>query len=454
MRIPQMTNRIAYIALFIGFFAFGSAQGQKSVFNPYSQLGIGLPINNPVTAMASMGGGYNAFRGNNYINFYNPASYSSYEYMQFQFGFELQSVTATRGGANRKAGLGYFNQIALGLPIIKNKLGMVLGYTPYTNVGYSFTNTQQVVGADTTVDVDYTYEGSGGTDRFMLGFGGNPVKGLSIGFNTYLYIGNLDRSKISYFPSTFGSANTQSINNIRILDFGFDFGGQYVFNFKDRRDSLTAKNQRSDRFRLTLGATYTLGKTMSAKKTSVVRYFTGTLLDDYYEQDTISERQKVKLQFPTTFGFGISFGQPDFWQIAADFDMSLWSQFRYDNQQSEPLFGNSYRTYLGAEITPRAKNQKNFLGQMTYRIGGRYGQSFLRPGGLPYQEAAICFGLGIPFLTNDAFTRPKRLASSLNVGLEYGVMMPSSPSYAREQTIRVVFSFNLRNKWFNTYKFQ
>lgn len=431
-------------------FAAAYAQtGAPAVFNPYSQLGIGLPIPNPITPMASMGGGYNAIRSDAYINFYNPASYSSFDNVLFQFGFETQSVTAQRNGVSRRANLGYFNQIALGIPIIKNRLGMSFGYTPYTNVGYTFSNSGRIIQDPDTVDVTYEYSGKGGTDRFHLGFGGSPVKGLNIGFNTYFYLGNIEKTKTSYFPTGFGSSNIQGIDNTRLADFGFDFGAQYAIDFK-RFDK--AQNKKVDRYRLTLGATYALGKKMSGRNTSVARYFlAGNLPDQIYDEDTIAARQKVKLQFPHAFGAGISFGQPGVWLLNADFNANLWSGFRYADGSPESLFGDSYRASLGGEVRPGGKNKKNIFNRMTYRLGGHYGQSFLKPGGVAYREVGAGIGLGIPILSNDLIER--KIESSINVGLEYGMMIPGSSAYTREHTIRFVLSFNLRAKWFRPYKF-
>lgn len=438
-----MNSKIGLIGLVCALFPLTSAVAQKGAFNPYSQLGIGLPAFNPVVPLASMGGGYNAIAGTSYINYLNPASYSSYDHVLFQFGMETQSLTATRNGNERKANLAFFNQLALGLPIIKNRLGMSFGYTPYTDVGYTFNSSERLINNPDTVNVNYEYEGKGGVDRFHLGFGGNPVKGWSIGFNTYFYLGNIDKVKTSYFPSGFGSSNIQSVTNTRIADFGFDFGTQYAINFKDK--------ELKDKYRLTFGATYTLGKKMAARNTAVARYFTGTLADQFYQQDTIAARQKVKLQFPHAFGAGVSFGQPDYWQINADFNSTLWSGFRYPNGSSEPLFGNSYRVTLGGEIRPGGKAQKNIFNRMTYRAGGRYGESFLRPGGNAFKEIGVSVGLGIPIIYNDLMD--KKLASSINIGLEYGLSVPGSTNYTREQMIRFVLAFNIKTKWFRTYKF-
>lgn len=450
MQIPRTNSKIGLLGLVCILFPFAVATAQtgaSGAFNPYSQLGIGLPVSNPITPISSMGGGFNAIRSDAYINFYNPASYSSYDAVLFQFGFETQSVTAQRNGATRKANLGYFNQIALGIPIIKDRLGMSFGYTPHTNVGYTFSNSGRIIQDPDTVDVSYEYTGKGGTDRLHLGFGGSPVKGLSIGFNALFYVGNIEKIKTSYFPSDFGSKNIQAIEVTRIADFGFDFGAQYAIDFKKYDKALDKK---VDRYRLTLGATYALGKTMNARQTSVARYFE-TLPDQFYNEDTIAERQKVKLKFPHTFGAGISFGQPGVWLLNADFNMTRWSDFRYANNVAEPMFGDSYRASFGGEVRPGGKNKKNIFNRMTYRLGGHYGQSFLRPGGITYQEVGAGIGLGIPILSNDLIER--KIESSINIGLEYGMMLPSSSAYTREHTIRFVLSFNLKAKWFRPYKF-
>ena len=397
-----------------------------------------------------MGGGYNAVRSRSYINYLNPASYSSFDNVLLQFGLEAQSLTATRGGNTRQASLAYFNQIALGVPIIAGRLGMSFGYTPYTNVGYTFNSSERLLQDQDTVDINYEYQGKGGVDRFHLGFGGSPVKGLNIGFNACFYLGNIEKTKTSYFPTDFASTNIQSINSTRVADFGFDFGAQYDLNFKVYNKELDKK---VDKYRMTFGATYTLGKKMAAKNTSVARYFTGTLADQYYDQDTIAAKQKVTLQFPHAFGGGVSFGQPEFWMLNADFSTTLWSGFRYATGAAEPLFGNSYRVSLGGEIKPAGtdKNKKGLFNRMTYRIGGRYGQSMLLAGGSPFQEIGVSFGLGIPILSNDLFE--KKLESSINVGLEYGLSVPGSTNYTRQQMVRFVLAFNIRAKWFRPYKF-
>lgn len=437
----QKTRQTSKYGLFtaLSFFFGGLSFGQLGTFNPYSQLGVGLPVANPVVALASMGGGYNGIRTNNFINFYNAASYSAYDNVQLQFGFETQFLTGRRNDQFRRANLAFFNQIALGIPILKERIGMTFGYQPFTNVGYKFGTTDQIIAEPDTVDIRYTYEGRGGTDRVFLGFGGRPVKGLSIGFNAYMYIGNIESLKTSYFPAGFGSSNVQKIIGLRIADFGMDFGAQYEVPIKQK-------------YRLTLGATYALGKEMAARRTGFTRYFTGELFDQFYAQDTLFQRQKVKLRLPSSFGGGMSFGVPGFWMVNADFSMNRWSEFRYPQETPEILFGDNWRVSAGAEITPDAKNQKNILNRVSYRLGARYGNSFLRAGGEPFKEIGISFGFGIPILSNALIER--KLLSNLNIGIEYVNSLPPSPAFTREQMFRLVFSFNLKDNWFRTYKFK
>lgn len=438
----QKNSRLIHKGLLsIGLLLLGilSARSQQGTFNPYSQLGVGLPVANPVVALASMGGGYHAVRTNSYINFYNPASYSAFDNVQLQFGFETQSLTGKRNDQFRRANLAFFNQIALGIPILKERLGMCFGYQPFSNVGYKFGTSEQLIAEPDTVDIRYSYEGRGGTDRVFLGFGGRPVKGLSIGFNAYFYIGNIESLKTSFFPGGFGSSNVQKVSGLRMADFGVDFGAQYELAVKKK-------------YRFTLGATYALGKNMAAKRTAYARYFTGELFDQFYAQDTLAQKQKVKLRLPSSFGAGVSFGQPNFWMINADFSMNRWSEFRYPEETVENLFGDSWRISAGGEIIPDAKKTKNILNRISYRLGARYGNSFLRAGGEPFKEIGISFGLGIPILSNALIER--KLLSSLNVGFEYANSLPPSNAFTREQMFRVVFSFNLKDNWFRTYKFK
>ncbi|MCG9909957.1 MAG: hypothetical protein MH137_01535 [Flavobacteriales bacterium] len=439
MRIIPIHYKHGLLALSAVLFSAVQAAAQSGTFNPYSQLGIGTPVSNPVVPLASMGGGFNAMRADDYINFYNPASYSAFNATQLQFGFETISITGTRGSQRRRADLAYFNQISIAVPLLKDRVGMAFGYTPYSNVGYKFGTTEQIINDTDTLDVNYSYEGKGGTDRVFIGFGGSPVKGLSIGFNTYFYIGNIETLKTSFFPDGFQSTNVQQISGTRIADFGFDFGAQYVVDLNDK-------------LKLTLGGTYALGKNMNARRSVYARYFTGELVDNYYSEDTIMQRQKVKLRFPSSFGGGVSLGRKGFWSINADFNMNMWSSFRYANSQPEPLFGNAYRVSLGGEIKPNGKNQKNIFNKLTYRLGARYGNSYLLAGGKPFQEIGISFGLGIPVLSNALIDR--KLLSNFNVGMEYGMAIPNGTAYTREQTVRFVFAFNLKDNWFRTYKYK
>lgn len=439
MRILSTSYKIGFYAILVLLFPAMHAVAQTGAFNPYSQLGIGLPVLNPIVPLASTGGGFNGMRSNEYINFYNPASYSAFDNVQLQLGLEAQFNTGTRGNLTRKANLAYLNQFALGIPILKERIGMTIGYTPYTQVGYNFGNSETLRNESDTIDVNYTYEGKGGTDRVFIGFGGSPVKGLSIGFNTYFYIGNLESIKTSYFPDNFQSTNVQSVSGIRIADFGFDFGAQYSFKLKDK-------------YQFTFGGTYTLGKNMAAKRTLYARYFTGTLADQFFTEDTLAQKQKVKLRFPHAFGGGFSVGRPGVWLINADFNSTLWTGFRYASGNAEPLFGNSYMVSLGGEIKANGKNQKNIFNQLTYRIGARYGNSYLTAGGNPFQEVGISFGLGIPLLSNALMD--KKLFSNLNVGVEYGVALPNNSAFTREQSIRLVFAINLKDNWFKTFKFK
>ena len=63
-------------------------------------------------------------------------------------------------------------------------MGVSFGLLPYTNVGYNFSNTQNVNAFPSTSSVNATYSnaynGSGGLHLVYLGAGWEPFKGFSL----------------------------------------------------------------------------------------------------------------------------------------------------------------------------------------------------------------------------------------------------------------------------------
>lgn len=431
------------------------AQAQYgNVYDTYTQLGIGRVSGNVQAGQVGMGGIGIAYPSSDVINYSNPASYTGFRNVMLTFGGEYNSYTLTRGNARTGLSTGFFNQFSLGVPIyIKRqpRMGISFGYMPYSQAGYSFTTTDVVASPDDTISVNLNYQGKGGIDRIYLGYGITPVKGLSMGINGSFYFGSLLTEKNSTSEAS-GFLNTSLEQNLRITDFSFDAGVMYTDTLSVR-DSLGNKQQTP--WFISVGGTYSYGNRMRAKTTILGKYFTGTdITGTPYLTDTLLYRERSAVRFPSTFGLGFSFGKINNFLIGTEFQYHLWSQYRGSNGQPEPYFSDSYTAALGAEYT--AGKSKGFFNRLTYRAGIRYGNSYLAPGGTPFSEFGISFGVGFPILFNALLKdeNSRSISSMLNLGIEYSARSHTDPLVTRMNTWRVVLSFNLRERRFFSYKFK
>jgi len=424
--------------LFVLFISAASfAFGQYGTFTPYSQIGIGVPATVGLQQGFAMGSVISPLRSNSFINYYNPASYSAFGNTLFQFGLDITHQVQTRGTASQSGDLAHINQINLGVPIIKDKLGLSFGFNPYSHVSYSLSRNDKVVSGSDTLNVEYKFDGNGGVDKIYAGMGWRIFKGFSAGFNAAVYLGGISKTKAALYETGFGGLNSRRRSYDRMADINFDFGLQYQFKIK--------------KVDVILGATYQLGKAMTTKNITTIESFLGTLDDAKFSVDTIIANQKLKVNLPNKIGGGIAVGKMNHWLLSTDINFADWgSGFRY-NGNTIPFYRNSMQYSFGAEFTPLDKGKKGFFNYTTYRIGGRFNQSYLNPDGNPYTEIGISFGLGIPILTNALIDR--KLRSAINLAFEYSKMQNANINYTHQDTYKIVVSINLKDKWFLSRKY-
>src|SRR5690606_39538729 len=93
----------------------------------------------------------------------------------------------------------------------------------YSDVGY---NTSQNVTLD-TLQYRKSTTGEGGLNKAFVGYGVNPIKGLSLGANVGLLFGNLADFSSIEFPYTLGAYNTRLEDSRLIRVVIVDYGAQY-----------------------------------------------------------------------------------------------------------------------------------------------------------------------------------------------------------------------------------
>ena len=175
---------------------------QSGTNSPYSQYGLGV--------LGEQSGGFNrgmnglgiGFHEHNQINTSNPASYASIDSLSFIFdaGIAGQITNFSENGVKLNANNANFEYVTAGFRLAKH-LGVSFGVLPFSNIGYSYSNTGKLNNSETGSSTTYenVYYGTGGLHQVYLGFGWMPFKGLAIGVNGSYLWGNYTRSVINSF---------------------------------------------------------------------------------------------------------------------------------------------------------------------------------------------------------------------------------------------------------------
>ena len=210
-------------------------KAQTGVNSPYSRYGLGLLSDQSTGITRSMGGIGAGFRYPNTLNLKNPASYSTVDTLTFiaDLGFTLQNGNFTENGVKLNARNGYISHLAMQFRLFP-KVGMTVGFMPFSNVGYGFSGTELIRrDEDGEITATNTYSGTGGVRQFIGGLGWRPVKWMSVGMNASYLSGDITH----YINNAYSSSDVQSRTKTYYAEMSalkLDFGLQGTLSSGDR----------------------------------------------------------------------------------------------------------------------------------------------------------------------------------------------------------------------------
>ena len=422
-------------AFFILFFIIISGDFLLAQENsPYSRYGLGdvLPSQNILNR--SMGGLSVPYYDLQSVNFINPASYAYLRVTTLDIGVDYTSRTIRSTDPPDKFNSKYLipSYIQLGLPLKKKGFwGMNIGLRPVTRINYNISTRTRVSGIDSVL---YNYEGNGGSYQAYLGTGfGN--KKLSVGLNAGYMFGNKEYStKVIFLNDTIQYKNTNSSDSTR-------FGGLFVNVGVMYRAELSRNTY------LRIGANGNYQYTLDAKRSVTRSTFDFNsnagivVIDSIYK--VVDEKGEIK--YPASFGFGFMLEKEDKWMWGAEFNSSLWSNYRYYGEPD--LLRNTWTVRAGGQYIPNI-NSKSYWSRVLYRAGFSFGPDYVDVG-QKLNQYLFSFGAGLPvrrsFYTNQYTT--------INTTFEIGGRGNKNNS-VRENIFKVSIGFNLSDIWFNPRKYE
>lgn len=405
---------------------------QTNTTSPYSRYGIGELFTTFHGQFQAMGGSSLAIRSADHINFYNPASYTSFDSLTFIFesGLHARMSRYESTLSSKTNGEMNFSYLAAGFKI-KKWWSASFGLLPYSSVGYSIKQLGMIELPDgdwQNYTIDYT--GAGGLNQVYFGHSFQPFKHFSFGFNVNYLFGSIDHSRIVNFLEPDGSStedyfNTLYENRYIVSDFSYDLGAQYYYTFNSK-------------YKLVLGATYMHDNELSAFLNEFIeKSNTAGLVDTVLNVD----HEKSSIDLPKKFGIGASFST-DKLILTADYRLQNWSEALFLGKTDS--LANSNRISVGAEYIPNPRNIMNIWARSRYRVGGYYSNTYLNLNGNQLTDYGISFGVGIPV---------SRSKSIINLSVLLGTKGTLESNLIREEYGLLSISLSLHDIWFLKRKF-
>ncbi|MDM8154067.1 hypothetical protein QUW14_07060 [Bacteroides gallinaceum] len=403
-----------------------TAIAQSSVNSPYTRYGLGDLSDRGFANNAAMGGVGYGIRNSGYINMTNPASFSSVDSLSFMFdmGMSLRSSNYQENGFKSNAKNSSFDYMAMQFRLHK-RLGLAVGFTPYSTVGYNFSTTTPVEGNDSYTATN-TFYGDGGLQQITAGLGFKILDNLSIGASAGYIYGSLDyQSSISFNTN---SDQTYVYNKVKVKSYVADFGLQYTQPI-GKTDFLT------------LGLVYGLGHTLNSTDTEGIQVTDNPTKPSYsaVNEQVINDSYGI----PHTFGAGLAYTHNNKLTIGADYTLQKWSSVKYQNKTN--MYEDLNKIAIGAEFIPNPIG-RNYLQRIRYRIGFNYATPYLK---LPQYEGpseySVNAGFGFPLYLYQRKT-------ILNLTGQYVRVRPSVSNMLSENRFVIKLGLTFNEPWFMKWK--
>lgn len=394
-------------------------EAQNNTNSPYTRYGYGLLGDQSLAANKGMAGLGYAIREKGHINPLNPASYTAVDSLTFliEGGVSLQNIYMVQNGVKLNAKNSSLDYVTMQFRLRKG-LGMSLGLLPYSNAGYSFSDTRTMENGEA---YSRSYTGNGGLHQVYAGLGFEVVKGLSIGANVSYLWGEIDRTRTLVYPGSSSNTNYNQVSNISIRDYKFDVGAQYVLSMGGKHQLLT-------------GVTYTPQRKLKN---------THTLTTEGSTSNTESE--SLTLGLPATYGAGIAYQYGNRWTVGADYRLEQWNKVPFASTDPNTDFAatfdlaDSQRFALGATYQPNEYARSMFK-RMKYRMGAHYALPYYKIGGKrATREYGASVGISLPL---------PRSRSLVSLSGQYVRIQGQEAGFSNENMFRLSIGVTFNEIWF------
>jgi len=416
-------NKFGIYILFFLLITGEVSLAQQTTSSPYSRFGMGDLNSQFSSVFNSLGGGGYAINDSKIINPFSPASYSSYQSNSFLFStginnetIDIQSLTDNQTVNNLS-----LSHILFGFPLTK-KIGSSFGIIPFSSIGYSMQNRDDIFGAD------MLYDGDGGISKVYFGSSLDLHQNLSVGANASYLFGGLNRRKRLVFDDE-TIFNSRSNSLINIKGIYYEFGAVFSKKIDDNNSQISISINTSN------------NTNVDAKRTNLVETFEYSGTNEIVKDTFVNSVEKGSMILPKYTNLGLAYSL-DKWLFVFDYSTQNWSDYELF-EESDSLI-NSQRISGGLQYTPDISSVNQFYKRCHYRVGLALNTTPLQINNTQLEDKSISFGIGIPI---------KKNKSTYDISLILGQRGTTSNNLLKENYVKIGLSMSFEGIWFVKQKY-
>lgn len=408
----------------------------------YSRFGIGELRSFGSSQIQAMGNAGFGMHSLNYANLTNPGTWADQVLTRASAGFTYQNIRISNAaGDESRLASGYLNGVQFSFPLLERKLGVALGFVPYSKVSYRVQESGTYIMEDPepdTLDFTIDFVGSGGLQNVTGGFGYRFSPSISVGVSLNGIFGIVENGRRTSFIGA--DPDFQFVDtNVRSSTQLFGLSGTIGM-------LLSTTRLFGEEDFISFGAAFTTPSTLSGDR---VR----TLGEDL-DRDTLGTAVSGDVRLPWRLAAGAAYQPNPRWMLVAGGRYEPWTQFESDlpfpgytpdDAESDDRLADRIQGGAGVEFMPAGADQlASYFARVAYRFGVYYDRSYISPDARQnIATMALTGGLSLP--TRMSGTR-------LDVNIQVGTRGSTEGNLVRDVFYRLSANVNIGERWFQTPK--
>lgn len=410
-------NSLSRSGSFYSGFAFGAP---ADIYSGHT-LGMGMPgVSDP-----------DGFKP----NMTNPAHWGNARLSKGQIRFGLTGYRGSDALNKETYSLFTIESFQVVLPLLRDRLGLSLGFRPATRLEYSRTNAGIFEPGGFIDPVGYVTNstGTGGVNILEAGAGYRLNDNLSVGYAPSIFLMSLNKN----ITTDFSQSQFQSKSVSEELS-GYAAGHRFGVQFQ--AGSLFA-----ERDRFLAGLSLQLPVTIDADLSKTTFRFVEGAFTEVDVNGVAPAPAEVKIPLEVHLGITYYFNPGN--SITSELQFQQWGDARFSTDLSqEAYFTDRFNVGLGYQFRPdRLRSGRSFFSRLQYRAGFTYDTGHLTFSSENIETWMLHTGISVPSPNSP---------SSMDLSFHVGWQGTDKLNLVKEQIFKVKLSLNLAEFMFVRSRFQ